>query len=49
MTGRNIMGYIEGTDKKNEILILTAHYDHIGMRGKDVLMAQMTMPPGLPH
>lgn len=36
MTGRNIMGYIEGTDKKNEILILTAHYDHIGMRGKDV-------------
>ena len=36
VTGRNIMGYIEGTDKKNEILILTAHYDHIGMRGKDV-------------
>ncbi len=26
----NILGYLEGTDKKDELLIITAHYDHIG-------------------
>lgn len=36
VSGRNIMAYIEGTDKKNEVVILTAHYDHLGIRGKDV-------------
>lgn len=34
--GRNILAYIEGSDKKDEVLIISAHYDHIGMRGKDV-------------
>ncbi|MCC6816516.1 MAG: M28 family peptidase [Saprospiraceae bacterium] len=34
--GRNILAYFEGTDKKDELVILTAHYDHIGMRGQDV-------------
>jgi Zn-dependent M28 family amino/carboxypeptidase len=29
----NVMGYIEGTDKSNEWLIITAHYDHLGKRG----------------
>jgi len=28
----NVVGYIEGTDKKNEYLILTGHYDHLGTR-----------------
>ncbi len=28
----NVAGYIEGTDKKDEFVILTAHYDHLGMR-----------------
>ena len=28
----NVTGYIEGTDKKDEYVILTAHYDHLGMR-----------------
>ncbi|TDH20893.1 M28 family peptidase [Segetibacter sp. 3557_3] len=28
----NIVGYLEGTDKKDEYVVLTAHYDHIGMR-----------------
>jgi Zn-dependent M28 family amino/carboxypeptidase len=28
----NVLGYIEGTDKKDEVVILTAHYDHLGMR-----------------
>lgn len=27
----NVLGYLEGTDKKDELLILTAHYDHIGL------------------
>ena len=29
----NVMGYLEGTDKKDELIILTAHYDHIGTKG----------------
>ena len=29
----NVLGYIEGTDKKDEWLIITAHYDHLGKRG----------------
>ncbi|MBZ5857476.1 M28 family peptidase [Flavihumibacter profundi] len=29
----NVLGYIEGTDKKDEWLIVTAHYDHLGKKG----------------
>jgi hypothetical protein len=29
----NVLGYFEGTDKKDEWLIVTAHYDHIGKQG----------------
>ncbi len=28
--GENVLGYIEGTDKKEELIIITAHYDHLG-------------------
>ena len=28
----NIIGIVEGTDKKEEYLFLTAHYDHLGIR-----------------
>ncbi|KUG07065.1 peptidase M28 [Solirubrum puertoriconensis] len=28
----NVMGYLEGTDKKDEVLVLSAHYDHLGVR-----------------
>ena len=28
--GENVLGYIEGTDLKNELIIITAHYDHLG-------------------
>jgi hypothetical protein len=28
----NVLGFLEGTDKKDEIVIVTAHYDHIGKR-----------------
>lgn len=26
----NVLGFIEGTDKKEEVLVISAHYDHIG-------------------
>jgi len=28
--GENVLGYIEGTDLKDELIIITAHYDHLG-------------------
>ena len=28
----NVLGYLEGTDKKDEVVVVTAHYDHIGKR-----------------
>jgi hypothetical protein len=28
----NVIGVLEGTDKKDEYVYLTAHYDHLGMR-----------------
>ena len=34
----NVLGYLEGTDLKDELLVYSAHYDHIGMNpegGKD--------------
>lgn len=30
LSSENVLGYIEGTDLKDEVLIITAHYDHIG-------------------
>ncbi|MEY4382886.1 MAG: hypothetical protein RI995_428 [Bacteroidota bacterium] len=27
----NVVGFLEGTDKKDEVVIVTAHYDHIGV------------------
>ena len=30
--GENVLGYIEGTDLKNELLVITAHYDHLGKK-----------------
>jgi hypothetical protein len=28
----NVLGLVEGTDKKDEYVIITAHYDHVGKR-----------------
>ncbi len=28
--GENVLGYIEGTDLKEELIVITAHYDHLG-------------------
>ena len=30
VSSENVLGYIEGSDKKDELIIVTAHYDHIG-------------------
>ena len=27
----NVLGFIEGTDKKDEVLVISSHYDHIGI------------------
>ncbi|MBK7375647.1 MAG: M28 family peptidase [Chitinophagaceae bacterium] len=32
----NVVGIIEGTDKKDEYVFLTAHYDHLGMRNGQI-------------
>ena len=29
----NVIGYVEGTDRKDEYVFLTAHYDHLGKHG----------------
>jgi hypothetical protein len=26
----NVLGYLEGSDKKDEVVVITSHYDHIG-------------------
>ena len=28
----NVLGYLEGSDKKDEVLVITSHYDHIGKK-----------------
>ena len=33
VNSENVLGYIEGGDLKNEIIIVTAHYDHLGKNG----------------
>ncbi len=36
LTGSNVMGYIEGSSKKDELIVVSAHYDHLGKRGNDI-------------
>ncbi len=33
---KNILAYIEGTEFPNEIIVISAHYDHLGMKGDEV-------------
>ncbi len=35
-TGENVLAFIEGTDLKEEIVVVTAHYDHIGRKGDEI-------------
>ena len=35
ITSSNIIGVLEGKSKKEEIVIISAHYDHLGIRAKE--------------
>ena len=35
ITSSNIIGVLEGKSKKDEIVIISAHYDHLGIKSKD--------------
>ena len=32
LSSENVLGYIEGTEKPEELLVITSHYDHLGKR-----------------
>lgn len=32
----NVLGYLEGSDKKDELLVISAHYDHLGILNGEV-------------
>lgn len=32
----NVMGYIQGSEKKDEAIVISAHYDHLGMKDSTV-------------
>jgi Zn-dependent M28 family amino/carboxypeptidase len=34
--GTNIVGRIEGTGNSERVMVITAHYDHLGVRGDDI-------------
>ena len=38
LDGSNVLGYVEGADPalKDEVVVVSAHYDHLGMRKRDV-------------
>ena len=36
LTSDNVLGYIEGTDLKEELVVITAHYDHLGYDNGEV-------------
>jgi hypothetical protein len=38
LDGRNVLGYIEGSDKKmkEELVVVTAHLDHLGQKGNNI-------------
>ncbi len=34
---RNVIGYIPGTEEPDSFLVITAHFDHLGMMGNEVI------------
>ncbi|MCP4457623.1 MAG: M28 family peptidase [Cytophagales bacterium] len=32
----NVLGYLKGSEKPEELVVITAHYDHIGITGEDI-------------
>jgi len=37
MESSNVIGFLEGTDLKDEFVVITAHYDHLGKRANNVI------------
>ena len=35
-SSQNVIGYIEGSEHKNQYVIISAHYDHVGKNDKDI-------------
>lgn len=36
VSSENVLAYVEGSDLKDELVVITAHYDHLGVEGKAV-------------
>ena len=36
LASENVLGFLEGSSKKDEILVISAHYDHIGKYGNQI-------------
>jgi len=36
LTSENVLAYLEGTEKPNELVVVTSHYDHLGKKGDDI-------------
>ena len=36
IVSENVLGYLEGNENKEELIIITAHYDHIGRVGDEI-------------
>ncbi|MBX2842664.1 MAG: M28 family peptidase [Flammeovirgaceae bacterium] len=32
----NVLGFLEGGSKKEEVIVITSHYDHIGINGEEI-------------
>ncbi len=37
VSSENVLGYIEGGDLKDQLIIVTAHYDHLGMESRKTI------------
>lgn len=36
LKGNNVLAFIEGTDRKDEVIVVSAHYDHVGTKGDEI-------------
>ena len=36
LSTENVLGYLEGTDKKDEVLVISSHYDHLGVKNDTI-------------
>jgi len=36
LIAENVLGFMKGTEKPEEVVVVTAHYDHLGRKGDDI-------------